>query len=189
MSGRDGLPYGWVMIALGAVLLVISSMLMTIPLEHGREVRYATPVDRQSPPGTPNVSDLPPECQTIIRRLATGENVSREYYAIELGERTYVVHNTNYSGRPVESGRWQMEENSTGWTRGVRLVDWQFQEDYCTDRMDWFYRIDGDLYLVKGWGKYKPLWSFDQALTMFVFVGGMFLIVVGQNLRRGPISR
>ena len=190
MSGWDDLPYGWAMIALGAVLLVIGSTLVMIPAEHGREVRYVTPVDRQSPPGTPDVSDLPPECQTIVRRLAAGENVSREYYAIELGERTYVVHNTNYSDRPVESSRWQIrEENYTGWTRGGRLADWQLQEDYCTDRIGWVYRLEGDLYLVKGRGRYTDIWPFYQTPVMFVFVGGIFLIVVGQNLRRGPISK
>ena len=192
MSSWEDLPYGWAVIALGVGLLAISGMLVTIPVEHGREVRYATPVDRQSgaPPGTSNVSDLSPECRTIVRRLGAGENVSREYYAIRFGETTYVVHNTNYSDRPIASSRWQIqEENYTGWTPGGRLADWQLQEDYCTDHIDRFYRIEGDLYLVKGRGRYTSLWPFYRNPATFVFVGGILLIVVGQNLRRKPISR
>jgi hypothetical protein len=136
------------------------------------------------------VSDLSPECRTIVRRLGAGENVSREYYAIRFGETTYVVHNTNYSDRPVASSRWQIqEENYTGWTRGGRLADWQLQEDYCTGHVDRFYLIEGDLYLVKGRGRYTSLRPFYRNPATFVFVGGILLIVVGQNLRRKPISR
>jgi hypothetical protein len=190
MSGWDDLPYGWAVIALGVVLLVISGTIIVVPLEHGREVRYATPADQQSgePPGMHDVSDLPPECQTILRRLAAGENVSREFYATRLGETTYVVHNTDFSERPVEAGpgRWQIEENYTGWTRGGRLTDWQLQEDYCAGLVRiGEYRLDGDRYSVSGRGRITSIYAFHRAGVVFVFVVGMVLIAVGQNLRGG----
>lgn len=50
-----GFHYGWTMIALEVALLFIAGTIIMVPVEHGREVRYATPVDCQAGdrPGCP----------------------------------------------------------------------------------------------------------------------------------------
>lgn len=176
------------MIALGACFLIVFGIATVIPVSvsHGEGVRYATPVDDHGR----SVSELPPECRTLVRRLVSGENVSREFYEIRLGETTYALHSTNFSDRSVVSGRhtggWRTVEGSS-W-HGRRVADWQLQEDYCAEPIYGEYRIDEDTYLIWGFGGESLRFSLQDAILP-VLALGVFLIWAGQILRQRLTSR
>jgi hypothetical protein len=163
------------MIALGTVLLALVATMIVVPVVvvgHVEADLSATPGERA---GAIDVSELPPECRTIVRRLAAGENVSREYYEIRLGGTTHVVHYTNFSTRPVGPVS----------VHGGRLSDWQIGDDYCDRALRGEYRVDGEYYRVGGWrlsgGRIPFRWN--EYETGLAFLAGTFLIAAGQSLR------
>jgi hypothetical protein len=163
------------MIALGMVLLALVATMIAVPVlvvGHVEADLSAMPGERA---GAINASELPPECRKIVRRLATGENVSREYYEIQLGGATHVVHYTNFSTRPVGPVS----------AHGGRLADWQIGDDYCDRALRGDYRVDGEYYRVVGWrlsGGRIPFWWNEYEIGL-AFLAGTFLIAAGQALR------
>lgn len=168
------------LIALGGVAFIVFVVLIAVPVSgsHGEMVRYATPVDD----GGRDVSELPSDCQTLVRRLVAGENVSREFYEIRVGETTHVIHSTDFSDRPVVSGRGiGRPVELTSW-HGRRLADWQFQEDYCAELVYGDYRLDEETYLIGGPGGEFNWFSLRDA-RLPVLGTGVFLMWTGHILR------
>lgn len=158
MSLRFGRRQCWIIISLGAVLLLGTVAGASFIETEYRATLYAQPVAADDARSPVSVHELPVECQPVARQLFAGRTVSEQDYELWTGGPPLYITHTN------SSNRWQLSNVACGeqiLTGSTLTSNGQYYHVWGTERKGKF------------WYRHKSLLSLSAVTGALLMLGGL----------------